>query len=827
MIGHQPKETANFSKKFPASPQESLYTPGKTSLFNRLKTHYLSWVIFIAFAGTAIYFPSINYKYSADDGMYTYYNNATKKGLNNVSDLFNFGSGNFLDIAPTNSGTYRPFTLFTFALEKQLAGDFKPDISHRINVVLYFFVLLIIGVTLVKLFRLKQVPVVVPLLILLLYAFHPLHVEVVASVKSRDTLLCSLFAFGSLLMWLSYSKNLNAIHQVITGILFFIALLSKEEAITFVAIVYIIAYIFLNETFISSLKHIVPFVIAAALYLLLRQMVLSAPSPTYNNILNNVIFGTSGTDRWATNLYIYLYYFRLLVFPHPLSWDYSIDHITAKSISDFRVIASMLFFFFLAFYAIKNSRKRTILPFIILFYLVTFSIYSNLFPAITIGSTIGERFMFIPSLAYCMAVVYGLYQLNKLFKKQVKASVLAVPVLLLTILFGLKTYAQSGVWKDNLTLGEAGIRNAPESWRTHVLYGDDLRLFATELLNDSAKNKKSKDRAMLLFKKATTEYERGLSILENRASIPTFVQGLADCFLFLGDTATAKKYLIKANENPHLFYPLSKLGVIAYTEKNYRRAIEYFNRALKANSPNLFTTYKNLGSSYLMLQDYPAALTSYEEAKKYGSDDDINNSISYLYARVGKEQKREPGNVNPVKAEDKKWIDQMNAGKGAYDKGDYRKAIKYFSGCEAYYRANGGIRTYPWYLNSWARSHLNLNEINKAKIIFSKVVDEDPENYYALHNLGYISFKNEKNYSAAEDYFRKCLRSYNPDYFLTYGNLGALYLILNKPDQAIEAFENALKYNSSKAIAGNLYLLWKAKANQEKIDYYLSIINKK
>lgn len=43
--------------------------------------------------------------------------------------------------------------------------------------------------------------------------------------------------------------------------------------------------------------------------------------------------------------------------------------------------------------------------------------------------------------------------------------------------------------------------------------------------------------------------------------------------------------------------------------------------------------------------------------------------------------------------------------------------------------------------------------------------------------------------------------------------------------KAIENFENVLKYGSKKSISGNLFLLWKSKGNNEKMEYYQSILN--
>ena len=123
--------------------------------------------------------------------------------------------------------------------------------------------------------------------------------------------------------------------------------------------------------------------------------------------------------------------------------------------------------------------------------------------------------------------------------------------------------------------------------------------------------------------------------------------------------------------------------------------------------------------------------------------------------------------------------------------------------------------------------YLNLNQIASAKTIFNRVIQVEPKNYYALVNLGDIAFHLEKNYVQAANYFSRCLDTKSPDYFKTYSNLAASYLMQNQTDKAIENYENALRYGSSPSVLNNLYSLWKSKGNQEKMEYYQSLINKK
>ncbi len=146
-----------------------------------------SWILIIAFFGAVLYFQTVPYGYSGDDGIYSYFNWATQKGLSETWALFTNGSMNFLSIEPVNSGTYRPFTLLTFALEHDIFGEFDASHGHLINVLLYFLCLVVVGFFLKKICVLGRLPAWLGLLALALFAAHPVHTEVVALVTNTQS----------------------------------------------------------------------------------------------------------------------------------------------------------------------------------------------------------------------------------------------------------------------------------------------------------------------------------------------------------------------------------------------------------------------------------------------------------------------------------------------------------------------------------------------------------------------------------------------------------------------------------------------------------------
>jgi protein O-mannosyl-transferase len=815
---------------------ENKFLPKYKVWLNKLSGHYNFWVLFISIIGASIYLQTYSFNFTQDDSIYSTANTATLKGLKGVPEVFTYGSLKYYTVEPSNSGIYRPFTLFSFCLEKEIFKTFNPKVGHIINVSIYFLILILIGIILIKLFSLKKIPKVIPLLILVLYAFHPTHTEVVASIKSRDTLLSAFFIFSSLILYLKWNGDSSFGRIIVIGFLFFIGLLSKEEGITFIAIVFLISFIFFNKSIIKAFKDSLPFLIAGFIYLMIRWMILEDSTTTYNTTLNNIVYALQGKERLATNLYVYLYYIKLLVYPFKLSYDYSFSEITEKTFSNGWVIVSFFFFCFILLVAFKRFSNRTIISFAIFYYLITFSIFSNFTESLTIGSTIGERFLFLPSLGFAIILVYGIYLLIQKFKGVNRYALLLICIPI-SYAYAYKSYNRTKVWADNSSLFKSGVQSSPKSWRVHNNLAEYYRLqgIISDFKKDSINTKV--DSAKYWFSNSKYEYEKAFQVINEQPSIP-YVNYLnyGDVLFKLGDTLGAKGVFQRATTlSKSLSSAWYNLASIHYYEGDYRNAIIGYENALKANIPDSFSTYKNIGSSYLMLQDYPNSIKAYETALKYKSDKEISSTLSNIYGMIGRSNTNSLVAINKnssqlnVNSPDEEYnlSKLIAAGNNAYNNSNYKVSIISFRQAEPLYKKYGGITKYPDFLNTLGQSYLKLNQISSAKATFKEVTLEDPRNFIALQNLAIIAYQNEKNYSLAIKYFNQCLKANSPDNYFVYSSLGFLYWIQNMPDMAIQNFESSLKYGSSKTIINNLYQLWKAKGNEQKMNYYQALLNEK
>lgn len=788
-----------------------------------MKQKPIFWILLIALFGALLYVQTYDYGYSGDDGIYAYFNGVTQKGLEEWTELFKYGSMNFIQINPVNTSIYRPFTLLTFAIEHQLFGEFKGGNGHVFNVLLYGGLLVILGLLLVKLCCKKNLPIILPLLVLALYAAHPIHTEVVASVKSRDTLLASLFAFSAILIWINAENKMTVPKMVLVGFLFFMSLISKEESLPLIALVALIAYFFQHKSVWAAIKGTLPFVVPALVYLLIRAVVLDSASTTYDSKINSILYGLSSGERLATNLYIYLEYIKLLVFPHPLSWDYSFAQLDVQTFKSPAVWLSLAFFGGAIYLAYRGFKTRSLFSFGVLFYLASFSIFANLTSSLIIGSNLGERFQFIPSLAFCFLVVYGLYLLAQKYQPEKVRLLLILVLLPILLAFSYKTIDRSKVWENNLTLSKSGIETAPKSWRTHVMYAEELRMRGKEI------EKTSLDSAKPYFEEAIREFDLSNEILGKDNTVSQYLNALGEVLLGYGDSVRAVQVLEESvRKNPTAYYGWFKLAMLNYEEGNYDKAEEYYLKSLKADRPEFFPNYKNLGLTYMRKGETVKAIAMLEKALEYQDDSGAKVTLAYLYSQVGNIEKAleyQASDSTGRTVEETAFLFAMSEANSAFQRNDFARAAEKYSQCEAGFEEYGGDEKYPTYHAAYAKSLIETQDTLAAKKHFLKAYDANPKNPVVLTNLGTIYFLKDKNYPVSERYYREATQANPENPFSAYMNLGSVLLAQRKEREALPVLEKALEYGSSRAILGNLYLLNKSLGNEERMNYYQGLLN--
>ncbi|MBL7831776.1 MAG: glycosyltransferase family 39 protein [Saprospiraceae bacterium] len=596
--------------------------------------------------GFILYANTLTHDFTQDDAIVIYDNMYTTQGIKGIPGILEFDTfhGFFKEAGKTNlvaGGRYRPFSLVVFALLFEIFGN-NPFGFHLFTVLLFSLTCVVLFNILHRLFSKKftsQIGLLIAFLSSMLFAAHPIHTEAVANIKGVDEIFALLGSLLTLGFILKYQENNKILYLLSACFIFFLALLSKENTVTFLGIIPLTIFVFYDKSIGSSVSKILPLLVSTLLFFVLRTKAIgwgfgNAPL----ELMNNPYLKLSGSqyvpftigEKLATIFFTLGYYIKLLVLPHPLTHDYYPRHIEMMNFGDISVLLSVILYLFLLVYSLKTLHTRRLVPFTILFYLMSLSIVSNLF--FPIGTNMSERFLFMPSVGFCMLLGYGLYWLGSNYFKNTSKSINYKFTLLLTAtvcsLYGIKTFTRNAVWKDNYTLFTTDVKTSANSAKLQNSVGGELIAKAgktedknekTRLLNEAIEHLNKAisihpnyHNAFLLLGNANfllEKYDEAIKQYNHCLEVnPGYKDAIKNLHLAYreagkyygekkGDLKTSLIYLNKAYEmNPDDYDTNRLLGVANGVGGQTQKALEYFNKAVKINPSE--EAFKNLSLAY-------------------------------------------------------------------------------------------------------------------------------------------------------------------------------------------------------------------------------------
>ncbi len=677
-----------------------------------LKKLSVMMAIICSALGFFLYVNTLGHNYTVDDDTVMQKNKIVTKGVTAIPEIFTtaYRKG-FWD---REEAMYRPLSLTMFALEWQMAPG-KPFPGHLMNTLLYALTGFVLFLTLRKI--MNGYNPAVPFLATILFMAHPLHTEVVANIKSRDELLNFLFLILSLYFLFRYCKDeTKKIFTLAMSLFFFLlALLSKESALTFIAVFPLALYFFTDIPLKKTITYAALFLIPLAVYFGMRYQALHGLS-SHVNILpinNSLVTAADSASRLATAIAILGKYLMLLIFPHPLSFDYSYNQVPNVTFADAAALLSLVVYGAMIVYAVRAFRNKNILSFCILYFLVTISLVSNI--VIMIESTMAERFLYTSSLAFCIALPVLLSKAFRVDLKKnnfyswktffsVNKSMPAVLIILL-LLYSVKTISRNTDWKDNYTLLKKDIQHAPNSARLRYAYG-------TEILLKKAMAEEDPYRKTAFLEDAIFQLEKGVEILST----------YAEAFYHLGLAYSEKKDMPNAVRcfdaakqskewNEAQFFVSS--GLAYGLNRQFDKAFADFNKAVSLDS-NVKEAYNNWG---LCLTDAGLA----------------NEAI----VKLNKALELDPQYVSA-------WYNKGNA---------YAQASDFPQAIASYEKALVIDPGYTDALTNIGNCYAAMKDIPRAIQTFEKVLVIDPSNYKAITNLA-VSYKLLGNEEKSQEYYK-------------------------------------------------------------------------
>lgn len=615
-----PPVVTQVKKPVAAEPVE----PVKDSLIPAWLYSFRNQAIIVALLAFALYCNTFQHEYALDDTIVIVKNEYVHEGFAGIKDILTkdafdsyyrqFNSSNQL-----SGGRYRPLSILTFAIEQQFFGAVPKEavdsvlergmsyemkskeeqqFLRNMHTRHVFNVLWYMGCVVTLLYFLRYIVFkdnhIMALIAAVLFTAHPIHTEVVANVKSRDEIMSLLLLSATYIFAFRHLETENKKYMYFGMVSLFLAFLAKEYAISMLVLLPLAFYLFKGYDLGKSIKAAIPYFIVTAVYLVMRKAIVAPMNAASDNdILNNPYANATDPEKLATKISTSLNYIKLLIFPHPLSSDYSYNTIPYKSFSHWSVWVSLLFHGVLFRYMFKYFKERSVLCFAISFYVLNLLLVCNII--FNIGGTMGERLIFHSSVGFCIALAYFLYKgMEKIKPAATGRMALAAVVVLIVGLYGFKTIERNPDWKNDETLFNHDIENAPNS----VLVNANV---ASSYVNKSeAETDTAKKYAML--RTGVKYYNKALEVH------PTFVsgymnRGVAYLKLNMPDSAKAN-YDMAAMYYPNypkLYEVYYNLGVCFYLQGRVQDAINIWQKVMQME-PKYILAQQSINTAVQALQ---------------------------------------------------------------------------------------------------------------------------------------------------------------------------------------------------------------------------------
>ncbi len=582
-----------------------------------------------------IYGKSIGNKYAMDDEYVIHNNIQVHKGIKAIPEIF---KTTYIIDDQNSSYEYRPLVKVFYAIEYQLFGE-KPGISHFINILLYAITISFLFFLLLKLF--PNYHYVFSLTIATFFLIHPLHSEVVMSIKNRDELLSFFGCLLSLYFYLKFTETDKKINIFFGAFFMLFALLSKKDSMTFFAIIPVTIWFFRSLPLKKYGLIFMSFLLPLLLFRLgsrnvsndISRIVLEWENPLFQN--------TSILHRIPTGFYTIYFYVKMYLIPHPLLSYYGYNQVPIASWTNPIVWMVILGLIPLVYFAIKNIKTNKTLVYGMFYFFTAISMFTNILKPVV--GIVGERFAYIPSLGLCIISAWGLFKLFSIPIENIKAklssfnSMFFFTISIIILIYGGRTFARNSAWKDTYTLYKTDVENASESAHAHSLFA------AASIQKIRENSEMSNEEKRLHVSNAIKHYQEALRIIPNYISC------------------------------------LNNLGMVYYTYYNKaEEGIPYLKKAIQLK-PDYVEAYFNLATCHLALKHYDEAEKMYLESIKLNPKF-INTyyPLSNLYLEKKQFDKILELNQNAINIGIKSDILYINMGNAYFIKGDTLSAVPFF-----------------------------------------------------------------------------------------------------------------------------------------------------
>jgi hypothetical protein len=361
---------------------------------------------------------------------------------------------------------YRPVTTLSFLFNYAVLGNAGSATGyHLVNVLLHMANVLLVFQLALRLLHERMAAFFAAGL----WAVHPVLTESVANIAGRADLLATMAVLAGLLL---YGRVLTSVRwwPVVAGLFAAAAvgMFSKESAAVLLGLMLLWDLCCGSGWLGGGVRRAAAYgAVACALALMLAARLAvfaSAPVPEMPFADNPLRGAGFWVARW-TAVKIVGMDLGLLLWPLHLSSERGFAQIVPATAGDPGAwLALAVSVAILTMVVLRYRRDKTMFWSAGMFAIALLPV-SNL--VLLIGATMAERFLYLPSIGFAVAVAALLYRL----KDRVPVQVIAI---LLIAVWSARTFARNLDWQDNLTLARADVENAPRSARLHEMLASSL-----------------------------------------------------------------------------------------------------------------------------------------------------------------------------------------------------------------------------------------------------------------------------------------------------------------------------------------------------------------
>ena len=311
----------------------------------------------------------------------------------------------------------------------------------------------------------------------LLFAVHPVLTECVAYLSGRRDALSGLFVLMGFYAFLRYRRTDRALYLGLALLAYLLGFFSKETAIILPLLCFsydVVSRIRVEGPGVPRPREVWISIRAAFLqgrWLYLPLLVLAGGLAFY------VLFLVRGTwmrsyhagSFWFTMLTVarvFVHYIALFIFPLTLNADYSYNAFPlTTSWTDPRALAAVLMLLALGYGLLRLLKRRPLATFGGAWFFIALLPASHIIPT---WELVAEHYLYVPAAGFCLVVVA---LADPLLDRPRLAPALYAAGIVVLLLLSLRTVRRNADWKDDLTLWQKTVQDAPQVVRARTNLG--------------------------------------------------------------------------------------------------------------------------------------------------------------------------------------------------------------------------------------------------------------------------------------------------------------------------------------------------------------------